>query len=465
MDKLLIELYEAARTFKKSKWWLTPLPEEAIIFIHPQTKEIYFVHFVNPNLVRIHLGIEGLESYNDYEMVNTSAHQLEAARYVIRQNALEVSFVDRDEIHESQYEQIKSLGLSFRGAKQWPAFFKMSPGNLPEDIKDPQEVQFFAEILTVLARFLPKSRGAGFSDPYETYLFEKKSQDWTHQMVDFFECTDDLFDGVPAYTVHFHNELKVHRIKKLPQKPDLFLETNQFFMPAPIWEDDGAYFPLITFIANADTGEVVFHHVGRHSAKELEELPELIGEFLLHQLKARPQALVTDDEILFSILADFCQQSGISLLPDETPMVFEVAESMLGSGLGGPEDLDEESFFPGMDDTLLALVTAFDQLVPAMETHMENNKKYDNDNLELHLQFLINLVMGMHLEAGETFPHWSEIGFSRLLKSNVLAGVLQDQGLTPKDVQSLNPYLKKLLPDLEKWNILPNGKKLAVLLK
>jgi len=116
-------LYVAADEFKAMKCWEWMHENELFGVRNPETNEVAYVSIMGEinQVFALHayLGTDGLESF--YDLLNYSDAE-EAEQTYLNLNCLTVSFEDRQVLDVRDLGTIKSLGLKFRGKKQWPQF-------------------------------------------------------------------------------------------------------------------------------------------------------------------------------------------------------------------------------------------------------------------------------------------------------------------------------------------------------
>lgn len=127
-SELWSELYEAAVSFRDKKFW--SFMDDTMIFgvENPVTGETNYCvvlgHGGEVFSFQVYLGEEGLWSY-----LNLKECGDRSCFFALK--LVEVSFEDREALFPEDLAQIKKLGLSFRGRKQWPMFRSYLPGYFP----------------------------------------------------------------------------------------------------------------------------------------------------------------------------------------------------------------------------------------------------------------------------------------------------------------------------------------------
>lgn len=137
------ELYRAADAFKKLAPWEWMLDSDIFGVRNPETGEIGYgcvmgnlgEHFA----LGLYLGDEGLRGLEQIRLIDQPS--LEA---LFTQHCLMASFEDREVLSKRDREQIKALGLKYRGRSAWPHFLSYTPGYVPWYLTGPE-----ARFLTV----------------------------------------------------------------------------------------------------------------------------------------------------------------------------------------------------------------------------------------------------------------------------------------------------------------------------
>jgi len=432
MSQKLKSLYESAKEFNKLDWFPDVEPRH-IIFVHPETKEHYYVHFVLPYLLRIHIGEAGRYSYREYETYAFSG-SFEMERYVKRQNMMEVEFCDRTDLPPQVYEEIKASGVTFRGKKKWPLFTEMTPGSVPDILEDPEKIKMFTEILKELPQIL-KTNGMEGKPLFVT----KHGKGWT--------ATESEWNGdstPTCYALPYANEVKAHRIKKLPQISDT-LEMTLTFLTEPVMGDDAekAFFPTVTLLTEAQEGQILWSHIGGHSLEELSEVVDGLADFFINN-NQRSAVIEVEDDILDELLTDFCQKVGIELEFDEAETALEAVEALLDHH----EGLDFDDSFDEMQDATGFLLEAMLSVRP---------HKFSQNDQELLHNLLISTFTFMATRFQEIVPNWRPNSFKKMLNE----GILEVVG----PPQKTYPLLEWLLVGMEEMNMINNSKDLVKHLK
>ncbi|NYB52800.1 MAG: hypothetical protein HVN35_09620 [Methanobacteriaceae archaeon] len=141
------ELYQKATEFKKLKPWEWMWDEQIFAVKNPETGETAYCTVMGRMQsfygMAAYLGPEGLENYCDIQSGRITPDDPDA---FFQQRVLVVSFEDRDDIEDEDYQIIRKLGLRFRGKNQWPLFRSFRPHYMPWYL-DGDEARFLTLIL------------------------------------------------------------------------------------------------------------------------------------------------------------------------------------------------------------------------------------------------------------------------------------------------------------------------------
>jgi len=437
MNQSLIDLYEAAHTFNKTIDWNIFDYPEPIIYTHPKTNENYYVHFAMPHLLRVHIGGKGLYGYTEYKTCESMDDPFEIERYAKRQNMMEVEFVDRESLSEDAYEEIDSLGLSFQGKKQWPAFARMVPGQIPWHIEKFLEIEIFTEILETLPSLL---ENYVLNDGAAIHMTKKGNQ-WAPAILE--EWTGLL--EPTYYALPYLDELKAHRVRKLPILAERY-EMTQTFFPEPVLEERMSpipFFPTLTVLVDPFEEQVLWHHISGHSVEELSKIPDALAAFFIKQ-NMRPAMIEVEDDALEELLSDFAEKTDIELDFGDAFLALEFVEEMFEA----TESFDEDEQFAAIEETINKL---FNEMLQS-----DSVKFKKEEAATLHELFFMSFAF-MASQFQEMLPHWTVGSF----KAMVSSGALERIGAPHK----IYPMLERILKAMDDVGMVHNHQELIGVLK
>lgn len=125
-------LYKSATELKKMAPWDWMSDADLFGVQNPYNQEIGYCCILGElgevyGLV-VYLGKEGLETYH---RIQHADDEIDMAKLFFQQKYLMVSFTDREYLEPEDLKVIKTLGLKFRGANEYPQFRSQPPGYVP----------------------------------------------------------------------------------------------------------------------------------------------------------------------------------------------------------------------------------------------------------------------------------------------------------------------------------------------
>jgi len=439
MSEEMRNLYLASKELNQQKWWEVRNLIEPVVFKNPYNDELAYCVFIGYG-VNIYLGERGISSYFDLiEVIEDEGDEYEGFRAFSRQDMMGVSFENRQDISDEDYEKIKSLGLNFRGKKQWPEFRRYRPGIIVGELENIEEIKFFTAILQQLKLLLLgiKSGKNPFVDK-KILKMTFENGNWQSSFIDPGEIFGE--DSQP-YVYNYKNDLKVHRLKKLP-KVELVLEGIQFFLPEPFLDEETnqGMFPFITAFVEQESGQVYFHEISSHKEKDLKQLSDKLADFMLKDIKCRPSDIVVEDLHLLDMIEGFCEQIDVECYTDYTPVATEFVESILSRKkseiLFTNNDLEDEEIPDSVMELVLEVVhQVYDEI--KANPSIKCLSKFDQAAVE---EISVIVLVDMILDYQQMPPNWNSDKFTNYLKSNEL-----EESVESKFVEHIYPSLIKFL--------------------
>lgn len=310
------KLYDTMIEIKKiAPWqWL----EETDLFAvqNPENNEIGFVSVMGAigehYSIAVYLGERGFHCF--WDMQNCTVKDL-LFQKLFETPQLQASFEDRQTLEEDEIKLINKIGLTFRGKASWPLFRSHHPGFLPWRLET-AEARFLQHVLeqTIDVSLRVKSdRSLLKPDDLEVYLLRKRvrvKNDYVWQ--------DALYETPQPEPIQIEFMEKMSAISKLKNmQPDKSsLEVDFFMMPAPIHEKGSRpYLPYVLMLVEQRNGMVLGTEL-LPPVPTLESLwgrvPAKVSEMLAKQ-KLLPGKLLVSSELLYQLLLQFCDKTGISL--------------------------------------------------------------------------------------------------------------------------------------------------------
>ena len=334
-------LYQAvARVKELAPWeWM----DEADIFgvQNPETGELGFVsimgmageHFA----AGVYLGAGALHGFWDME---TGEEMAAMSMKLLEIPQLQASFENREQLHKQDREQIKKLGLKFRGAHAWPLFRSYRPGFMPWFVTA-EEARFLACALEQTLAVAPRVQ----ADP--EVLVAKDDEDDEFYLVRVpRKAEDDLVweDQVrrvpppePARIPVVLEVSQIAQLKQLPQ-PALTLEIDLNNMLMPIAErGERPALPYMLMFADARSGMILGFELLTVETS-LADMHSLIPMKLAHwftEAGVVPREIKVRSELLFLLLQPLTGTLGIRLTQVDHLPSLDAAMDGMSQMVGG----------------------------------------------------------------------------------------------------------------------------------
>jgi len=336
----LEHLYDAASKIKELAPWKWMYEDEIFGVQNPQTKGLGFIsimgrageHFA----VGVYLGAEGL--YGFWDMQEGALFDDPMALLDVPQ--LQASFEDREALDKRDRDEIKKLGLKFRGAKNWTQFRSMQSGCLPWHITA-EEARFLVYALEQTLDVAPRVKEnpellKPKNEEDETYLVRVAKEE-SGKLV----WRDEMMDVPAPEDEHVAFKIGVELINKLkaaPQK-DITLEIEFTRAPSPVKDKTDArpYFPYMLLIADSRSGMILDMEMMRPAESQLKtyaQVPEHLID-ILARLDASPKEIRVQNGMLFDMLEPLMQTMKIKVREtDKLPAIDVAMNGIFGFMLG-----------------------------------------------------------------------------------------------------------------------------------
>ncbi|MEI7025929.1 DUF7309 domain-containing protein [Paenibacillus sp. y28] len=289
------QLYEAAAAFKKKKCWDWMSNGHIFGVQNPATGETGYCCILGNGGemygLAVYIGSGGLQTLLDMMMGQLEGDPL------FSQHCYMISFDSRAELHPAELKQIKSLGLTFRGAYAWPTFRLYEPGFMPWPIKAEEQVLFLTLVLqqaVVVAESFKSNPDELIDTEKGTFLtrvIQTNGSDpvWTSQW---------LAPGEPQKSTPIQaaiiNEIRMAKAKKSLQGTAGVWELDCFFMPLPVKEGERPYYPVSSLLVDQGSGQILKFDMGEKAATA-ERTAELLLS-VIETVKAAPSEIWLQDE-------------------------------------------------------------------------------------------------------------------------------------------------------------------------
>ncbi len=333
----LKRLYDLAAELKELAPWRWM--EEGDIFgvENPETGEIGFVSLMGAlgehTALAVYLGAEGLYGFLDLDEEELLIDPFE----LVEIPQLQVSFEDRDVLEKRDRDEIRKLGLKFRGAGNYPLFRSMGSGFLPWFITaDEARVLIYAieQTLDVAPRveddpdiLIPEDDTDG-----ETYLIRvAENQNGVHIWRDEMRHIREPEPEVVSFQLC---QETIDLLKGFPQNNNFVFEIDLFPAPAPLLnEENRPVLPKMLMIAESRSRFILGVELiepAENTSKLLESVAESVTKIWSHH-KNRPKEIRAGSDLIYSLFRGSAQKLNIELRQtNDLPAIDEACEEMFG---------------------------------------------------------------------------------------------------------------------------------------
>jgi hypothetical protein len=321
------KLYQAAIKVKKMAPWQWLYEADVFCLQHPKARQLGFVSVMG-NLgehlaVALYLGAEGL---NGFWRMNEGLSDV--AEEVLQVPHLQASFEDRSTLTQKDRDEIKALGLKFRGRQAWPLFRSYRPGFFPWYL-EPDETQFLTwalEQVLVMAPRIREDRNLVWPEDQALYMGRvarrgKKGWVWRDKMI-----KAPAYDPPPL--IFSVDEGTLIWLESLPHS-DTRLEMDLVMLPARIGKPgERPRVAYMLLIVDSESGIVLGSDVlaAEEGLEDMHaEIPDTIVESLAN-LALVPTEIWVRSHVLLIMLAPLAEVLGFELdwqpvLPNLDPAV------------------------------------------------------------------------------------------------------------------------------------------------
>ncbi|WP_194287229.1 plasmid pRiA4b ORF-3 family protein [Gracilibacillus oryzae] len=326
-----VHLYNWVDKFKQLKPWRY-LDDGQIIAIWAESIQDYVYCSVMGH-AEIHYGItcyiggQGLTSL----LSTIDQQELDQLTILLNQRAVTLNLLNRNELEDEEYQLIKSIGRSYRGKNQWPAFHSLVPGYyLWKPDKD--EVSLLLEIYPQLWNVLKRVAKGDLNIPQSIEEWYALYKDQEGKWIDSNVSVENQYQKAtksPECQLEV-SELDLTRLKKQLPKIKQELEVAAVPFPEPVQEHPKArpFFPFLFLVVDVETQLVLYQEMIRMDESIATKQAMLTSA--INQLKAIPNIIYMDDLLLAEELAPVAAKMQINLeIVDQLQNVNTVIEEIL----------------------------------------------------------------------------------------------------------------------------------------
>lgn len=328
-------LYAAADEFKKTAPWQWMRDNDLFGVQDPESGEVGYC-CVMGNLgehyaLGVYLGSQGLMSYF---FMAEHGNQIDPIIALATQKALMASWEDRNTLSDRERQQIKDLGLTYRGRQSWPQFLSYRPGY------EPWRLERWETLL--LTTCLQQAQGVALrvrddprliSPPLPTQFLVRVPYGEGDGLV----WRDEWLEPEPYLETELRPAMvdseRVDEVAATPRS-HTNLELGFEIMPVSVRESDGGrpYFPIMVLAAETRGGMLLAQDLSSR-----EDLPQKLVNVLLSAvaLGGLPDSVRVASEAAMDVLEPLAQRLKVKLqLVDQIPAVDEAFDFMIGRFTG-----------------------------------------------------------------------------------------------------------------------------------
>ncbi len=292
------DLFEQAKDFNKIKPWNLLDDTQVFVVVDPISGENLYCSILGSAGyefgMAVYIGEEGLQTLKD-----TQENTMEMFDIVIKQRSILLSFVDRDELEDMDYQLIKHWGYSFRGRKQWVQFRSMVPGLCPWLIDDEEarilllaleQAMLVCEGVKAGTVLLP-AMGVKDIFPARVPVGEGIDRKWSDDIVRVKDSPLRISESELLIS-----ELELARANKIERR-NMSIEFDAFHLEFIIQEDERSrpHFPLMAAGLDRKNGMALYQNI--FEGKSVEENVQFALMEFIEQNNFRPREIWTTSKI------------------------------------------------------------------------------------------------------------------------------------------------------------------------
>jgi hypothetical protein len=316
-----LTLFQLADDLKKLKPWQYFYNEEIIALQVEDVNETFFVSVMGAG------GQEyGLMVYDEELGYQSLAAILEGNElpddFHLELSALAVSFVDRSELDQEDFDLIKECGLSYSGKKNWIAFRSYEPGLIPI-IPLYIEVEILKLVVQAVINVTHMRINGWQYPPVGMYEFPKFDVSENGE-IELMQVIHVEPNKVVELAIEV-NDLEKAQLKKKP-KSTVQIEFDLFYLPFAVAEDgERPLFPVLFIVMHSVSGEVLAHDM-----MPFPKLPfiqqQMFWQMLL-EMPVLPSKVFVKQE-MSRILQPLAKMADVELVVSELPHIRHLREIM-----------------------------------------------------------------------------------------------------------------------------------------
>lgn len=338
-----VALYEAAAAFKQLAPWEWMYDSDLFGVQNPESGEIGYCSVMGNLGEHFALGVyRGTAGLAGYMRIQSGEFEPPYNGVLFIQDCIMASYEDRDLLEKEDREQIKQLGLKFRGRNAWPLFRSYRPAYMPWFV-DAAEARFLTLALQqaagVAARF--RDNEDLLTAPHEGQFLVRVPE----RKGDALAWHDTWKSAAPLPTMMLDmpqiDEARVERISQQVKTRQGTWDVDMMIMPEAVQDerDERPYFPTIFLWVDRQSGMVLPPQMSPPRSYQTELQNSLLS--LVEQAGFAPKEIGVLAQPLATFLEPIAKRLGIKVrVAESLPALENARESLLGYFDG--ESLEDE---------------------------------------------------------------------------------------------------------------------------
>lgn len=358
------KLYELAFQFRKTKLW-DILRRDLFFALKLSDDRIGYIRVMRGDVddsgpqngiyvLELYIEEEGLDSLRT--MIKAEWLQLEPLEYQespLRKFCLQCAMVGKAALSEEEQEEAKvfarSHGIRISGKNAYPLFMKLQPYCYPWRLREEKDQETLCEALAAaveiskrLEEKTPQDLGleAIQSNTREIVILERQEEGYVLGKMELLPEKERKWPMPEIY-----NDISIAKLKKVRRSG--IWECGFIRIMKPVEDEKGEcpVFPIILFVANADSGYLLPVPPVTRYEENPDELMNCFMEALLEE-NVCPGEIRVKDSRAYAFFKPFCERLKIVLKEETYLPVLEEAETAfysdfgLGDGEGFAGDFD-----------------------------------------------------------------------------------------------------------------------------
>ena len=274
----------------------------------------------------VYRGDEGLVGFLG---MMTGAFDAESEETLDFSNVIYASLTDREELTKEERDEIRKLGLRYRGRGRWPLFQAMKPGYMPSGLQSDE-----AALLTSALRCMSDLTSAVLkgeisldqADDSDTHIQQILVRSFRNGV--WHNRWEDLEFPLPPASPDYPDLERLQRLADSKPRTESVWELSIFFLHLPVGQDSEGrlYFPTSSLLVEADSGIVIPELFSGPDPSDTDRQEMLVKQ--LEALPGLPAKIVVNAPRIGRVVESVTAPLGIVLSVDETPALWEAKDQL-----------------------------------------------------------------------------------------------------------------------------------------